>query len=81
MKHLFVEHISLKHAHVDRLTFSKKNIENLRCGYVSLFIFAQLELFCDFLQFDWLLERAAFHNILTRRPKELFYDNKSRSEV
>ena len=37
------------------------------------FICARLELFCDFLQFDWLHERAAFHDILARGPKELFF--------
>ena len=37
------------------------------------FICARLELFCDFLQFDWLHERAAFYDILARGPKELFF--------
>ena len=37
------------------------------------FICARLELFCDFLQFDWLHERAAFYDILVRGPKELFF--------
>ena len=37
------------------------------------FICARLELFCDFLQFDWLHERAALYDILARGPKELFF--------
>ena len=42
------------------------------------FICAQLELFCDFLQFDWLHERAAFHDILARGPKELFFSKQAK---
>ena len=45
------------------------------------FICERLELFCDFLQFDWLHERAAFYDILGHGPKEIFYENKSRSEA
>ena len=45
------------------------------------FICARPELFCDFLQFDWLHERAAFYDILARGPKELFFKNKPRSGV
>ena len=40
---------------------------------VYFFICARLELFCDFLQFDWLHERVAFYDILARGPKELFF--------
>ena len=39
------------------------------------FICARLELFCDFLQSDWLQERAAFCNILAGGPKEFFSNN------
>ena len=49
-------------------------IEKTRCNVnytrpgsklnIYFFICARLELFCDFLQFDWLHERAAFHDIL-----------------
>ena len=42
------------------------------------FICARLELFCDFLQFDWLHERAAFHDILARGPKELFFSKQAK---
>ena len=38
------------------------------------FICARLELFCDFLQSDWLHERAAFYDILASGPGELFYE-------
>ena len=34
------------------------------------FICARLELFCDFLQSDWLHEWAAFYDILAGGPKE-----------
>ena len=44
------------------------------------FICARLELFCDFLQYDWLHERAAFYDILAP-GQELFYDKKSRNEA
>ena len=40
---------------------------------IYFFICAPLELFCDFLQFDWLHERTAFYDILARGPKELFF--------
>ena len=42
------------------------------------FICARLELFSDFLQFDWLHERAAFYDILARGPKELFFKTNHR---
>ena len=45
---------------------------------VYFFICARLELFCDFLQFDWLHERAAFHDILARGPKELFFSKQAK---
>ena len=35
------------------------------------YICARLEIFCDFLQIDWLRERAAFYDILARGPIEL----------
>ena len=38
------------------------------------FICARLELFCDFLQFDWLHERAAFYDILARGTDEPYTD-------
>ena len=39
------------------------------------FICARPELFCDFLQFDWLHERAAFYDILARgaRAKRVIF--------
>ena len=54
------------------------NCQSILCLF---FICARLELFCDFLQFDLLHERAAFYDILAHRPNELFYENKSRSEA
>ena len=39
------------------------------------FLCARLELFCDFLQSDWLREWAAFYDILAGGPKEFFSDN------
>ena len=50
---------------VNKILFSKQ--EN---NVHSFIICARLELFCDFLQSDWLHERVAFYDILPGGPKE-----------
>ena len=52
--------------------------ENIKSNY--FFICACLVIFFDFLQSDWLQERAAFYDILTVVQKSYFFSNKPRSE-
>ena len=50
------------------------DVSNFLLHKLYFFICARLELFSYFLQSDWLHKRAAFHDILVRKPKELFYE-------
>ena len=60
----------LKHCISNILTFAVIDPSDLPI-YQIIFIFVyRLELFCDFLQFDWLHERAAFYDILARGSKK-----------
>ena len=43
-------------------------------NFYNFFICAQLELFCDFQQFDWLHEWAAFYDILARGVATYLYE-------
>ena len=52
---------------------SKLTPEYSKDNGLYFFICVRLELFYDFLQFDWLHEWAAFYDILARGPKELFF--------
>jgi hypothetical protein len=48
--------------------------------HIYFFICACLVIFFDFLQSDWLQQRAAFYDIVTVVQKSYFFSDKPRSE-